>query len=678
MNINKIFSIGLAAIALAACTAEPLRNPDMDKQANLPGAPKDVEDGVVIVKFSAAALPSVEAAAEKFMATKSSEMPTSGIPSVDEIFERINVTGLVRVFPSDKAHEAATKAAGLDRWYEVHFDKSQDLAEASRLLSSVSEISKTQYSNKMYKATATNKIVPFTAQAARPFVKSEFNDPNLFWQWGLINNADQAIATKAVAGMDINVADAWKLTAGDPRVVVAVLDEGVKYTHPDLAANMWTNPKESENGNDDDGNGYVDDIHGYNFVENGPITWDKAVIGIDGSNNGDSGHGTHVAGTIAAVNNNGIGVAGVAGGSGKNDGVRLMSCQIFSGGKSAADAATARAVKYAADNGACIIQCSYGYSSASGGSTMTTDKKFKEFSPLLVEALEYFYKSKNCEALDGGIAIYAAGNDGKLVSSYPGAYSKNISVTAIGPDGLPAAYTNYGPGCNIAAPGGEVSGFSGGAKAGILSTVCSELPDTKDTDYAFLQGTSMACPHVSGVAALGLSYALKIGKKFTRDEYISMMLTSVNDIESAFEGTKQTQGKINLENYKYGKMGTGLIDTYQLFMQIEGTPCLVIPVGTLETITLDKHFGGSAKTLTYDKEVVISSEDKAKLGVEMLRMYNGQLMIKCAKTGTCNVTVSAIAGGSTVGSDTGAGGMRISKKFAIVVRDHCASNGGWL
>ena len=75
-----------------------------------------------------------------------------------------------------------------------------------------------------------------------------------------------------------------------------------------------------------------------------------------------------------------------------------------------------------------------------------------------------------------------------------------------------------------------------------------------------------------------------------------MMLTSVNDIESAFEGTKQTQGKINLENYKYGKMGTGLIDTYQLFMQIEGTPCLVIPVGTLETITLDKHFGGSAKT----------------------------------------------------------------------------------
>ena len=112
MNINKIFSIGLAAIALAACTAEPLRNPDMDKQANLPGSPKDVEDGVVIVKFSAAALPSVEAAAEKFMATKSSEMPTSGIPSVDEIFERINVTGLVRVFPSDKAHDAATKAAG--------------------------------------------------------------------------------------------------------------------------------------------------------------------------------------------------------------------------------------------------------------------------------------------------------------------------------------------------------------------------------------------------------------------------------------------------------------------------------------------------------------------------------------------------------------------------------------
>ena len=116
-----------------------------------------------------------------------------------------------------------------------------------------------------------------------------------------------------MAGADINVADAWKLTAGNPEVIVAIVDEGVKYTHPDLAANMWINPNPSpEYGKQD--------IHGWNFVTDGPISWGQK---------GDSGHGTHVAGTVAAVNNNGIGVCGVAGGTGKGDGVRLMSCHLL-------------------------------------------------------------------------------------------------------------------------------------------------------------------------------------------------------------------------------------------------------------------------------------------------------------------------------------------------------------
>ena len=137
------------------------------------------------------------------------------------------------------------------------------------------------------------------------WLTSDFNDPNLFWQWHYINNADQAIATEAVAGADINVADAWKLTGGNNQVIVAIVDEGVKYTHPDLAANMWTNPEPSEE------YGYQD-IHGYNFADDGPITWDKLEKLPNGQIDGDSSHGTHVAGTVAAVNNNGIGVAGVA------------------------------------------------------------------------------------------------------------------------------------------------------------------------------------------------------------------------------------------------------------------------------------------------------------------------------------------------------------------------------
>lgn len=134
------------------------------------------------------------------------------------------------------------------------------------------------------------------------------------------------------AGADINAQDAWAITAGNPGVVVAIVDQGVKYTHPDLAANMWINTQEKNGatGADDDGNGYIDDIYGYNFVTRGAVSWDREVW-VGGENKGDSGHGTHVAGTVAAVNNNGVGVCGVAGGTGRNDGVKLMSCQIFSG-----------------------------------------------------------------------------------------------------------------------------------------------------------------------------------------------------------------------------------------------------------------------------------------------------------------------------------------------------------
>lgn len=146
-------------------------------------------------------------------------------------------------------------------------------------------------------------------------------------------------------------------------MVVAIVDQGVKYTHPDLAANMWINTQEKNGatGADDDGNGYIDDIYGYNFVTRGAVSWDREVW-VGGENKGDSGHGTHVAGTVAAVNNNGVGVCGVAGGTGRNDGVKLMSCQIFSGNDATSGAITtsAEAIKYAADNGAAIIQCSFG------------------------------------------------------------------------------------------------------------------------------------------------------------------------------------------------------------------------------------------------------------------------------------------------------------------------------
>lgn len=668
MQNTKKFLI-LATLMLAACTSDPFQeSPDAVDQAatiaeaKICNSSENAFKGKLIAKFNDEAIPALEQAASRYAATRSA-MTRSGIESLDEILAAIHVTSIERVFPVGKK-EARTREAGLHKWYILEFDKEQDLDEAARMLAGVAEISKIQFSLER-KKTYDGKVYPFQDAPhgqTRGMVTSDFNDPNLFWQWHYINNADQAIATEAVAGADINVADAWKLTGGNNQVIVAIVDEGVKYTHPDLAANMWTNPEPSEE------YGYQD-IHGYNFADDGPITWDKLEKLPNGQIDGDSSHGTHVAGTVAAVNNNGIGVAGVAGGTGNGDGVRLMSCQVFSGVSNPSDEIISRAIKYAADHGASILQCSYGTSA-----NFTSDRQYEENSPLEIEALRYFMAQNNCAAMDGGLAIYSAGNESKNISNFPGGYSKCISVTSIGPDCLPAYYTCYGQGCNIAAPGGEIVGFSGGERAGVLSTTCSELTGS---DYGYMQGTSMAGPHMSGVAALGLSYALSKGKHYTRDEFISMLLTAVNEIDSRFEGTKSTGAKITLEDYR-GKMGTGLTDAYQLLMQIEGTPCLKVSTNKLELITLTKHFGGSAQDLTY-LDVEMSKEDMDKLGITSApKMYNGQLMIKCTKPGVARIKVSAVGGGTRPGSETIMGGIEISKEFAIIARETGAENGGWL
>lgn len=668
--LNKKNILILAFVLLASCTTDPLReSPDAGAGSGDAAAAKicntsdDAVRGTLIAKFDDDAIPLLEQAAAKYAATRGA-MTRSGIETVDQILARLDVASLERVFPDGGEHEARTRAAGLHKWYVLRFDEVQDLDKAAESLAAVAEIATIQFSVGR-RMTFDGEAYPFEEQArseTRSLIRPEFNDPNLFWQWHYINNADQAIATTARVGADINVAEAWKLCGGDPRVVVAIVDEGVKYTHPDLAANMWINPDPSpEYGNQD--------IHGWNFSENKPVTWDQVVIGAGGKNEGDTGHGTHVAGTVAAINNNGLGVAGVAGGTGRNDGVRLMSCQIFSGKNSSTDLIASRAIKYAADHGASILQCSYGYEGA-----LNSDRIYERSAPLEAEAIRYFLSQNNCPALEGGLVIFAAGNEAKSFSSYPGGYRDCISVTSISPDFLPAPYTCYGPGCNIAAPGGETNGLSGGEKAAVLSTLCSEITGT---DYGYMQGTSMACPHVSGVAALGLSYALAKGKHFTRKEFVSMLLTSVNDIEVWLEGTKTSGGKLNLEKYR-GKMGTGLSDAYQLLMQIEGTPCLKVSTGKLELITLTKHFGGSAQNLTYT-DVAISAEDMRRLGMETApKMYNGQLMIKCTRPGVAHITVKAVGGGNRPGTETIMGGVEIVKKFAVLVRETGAQNGGWL
>ena len=160
-----------------------------------------------------------------------------------------------------------------------------------------------------------------------------------------------------------------------------------------------------------------------------------------------------------------------------------------------------------------------------------------------------------------------------------------------------------------------------------------------------------------------------------------MLLTSVNDIDSRLEGNK---GTMNLDNYK-GKMGIGLIDAYQLLMQLKGTPCLKISTDKVETITLTQYFGGSAADLTYTGVEMVDEfgqpDDDVLVNLGMPTrpvMENGQLRIKCTKPGVGHIKVTAIAGGNRPGSEAILGGMEVTKEFAVIVRDNGASNGGWL
>ena len=459
------------------------------------------------------------------------------------------------------------------------------------------------------------------------------------------------------------------LTTGDRDIIVAVVDEGVCYTHPDLAANIWVNEAE-KNGLpdvDDDNNGYIDDIYGWNFVENGNVSWGKE---------GDTGHGTHCSGSIAAVNNNGVGVSGVAGGSGQKDGVRIMSCQVFSGKAGGKTAITSRAITYAADNGASVISCSWGYNAG----VFMSDTEYRNGNGKANEmeygAIKYFEASVNNCVLDGNVAVFSAGNDAKNFSNYPGALSDIISVSSFGPDYLPAYYTNYGPGCNIVAPGGDYYLKPYNNKSAILST----LPEanSNNTGYGYMQGTSMACPHVSGVVALALSYAKKLGKTFGREEFKQMVVTSANDFDTRLMGTKKgPTSEINLVDYQK-QMGTGSIDAWKLMMKIEGIPSQIVSTGSNQGIDISPYFGTSSTNLTYlGIEVLGDGAEALGLAQEPYIKY-GRLYIHPTKPGACRIKINAIGGGTTTGGESTIGGMECSQTVSIIARPFSNKEGGWL
>ena len=365
--MNRIFkSLALTSVLLAglnACSVEGPGVGDVTEEIKTPLMAEDVVSGELLVRFDA----HVSAVLEKAGLTKSginAPATRSGVLSVDEILSLVDGYEIERVFPVDPSTEDKAREAGLHLWYVVRFSQDAPVDKVAADLAKLGEVSRVAY-NRTLKRASEKKAMPLTAEMVRQLTaaRTAGNDPLYGFQWNLNNDGslqnflEETDVTKFAAGADIRAEGAWAKCSGRPEIIVAVLDEGVDVTHPDLAASMWVNEGEVFGSVEDaDGNGYAGDRHGYNFV--------KATGKITVNDKYDSGHGSHVAGAIAARNNNGVGIKSIAGGDGTPDsGVRIMSCQIFSGLYVGTLLDEVRAIKYAADNGAVILQCSWGYTS---------------------------------------------------------------------------------------------------------------------------------------------------------------------------------------------------------------------------------------------------------------------------------------------------------------------------
>ena len=694
---KKFFYIAMVALALTGCSdsLSTIGSSDGNSEITIPA---DAEAGELLIKFSPEMSDILDQA--QLSKTRAGMATRSGIPSTDEVLDILGSYSFERVFPVDANTEARTREAGLHLWYTVKFNKGTDLKAAAERLKQLGEISKVQTNGRIKRAYNTDSKRIYLSDKAlqqkstRAAAEGEPNDPGFASQWhyrnlgeghyGFENLNNNHVGAKA--GCDVNALEAWKTCTGDPSIIVAILDEGVMYTHPDLAANMWCNPGESVQGaqTDGDGNGYEGDLHGYNFVtESGDITWTDA---------NDSGHGTHVAGTIAAVNNNGKGVCGVAGGDGTpNSGVKIMSCQVFSGQNSVTLAGEARAIKYAADNGAVILQCSWGYNSSESsiinGYTPgpATEKEWAETYPLEKEALDYFINNAGSPngVIDGGIPVFAAGNEYAGNPAFPGAYSKCVCVSSVAADFTPACYTDFGSLVTLSAPGGDLEYYSKigeqedeywaetttEQKGAVLST----LIQNGKPAYGYMEGTSMACPHVSGVAALGLAYAVKQNRHYRAADFVALMKKSVKKLDGYYENGATKTYYMNhttvgaspeiVQLSKYiGKMGAGLIDAAQLLNNIKNKelssdmklPNVYVGIEKTYTLNLAPYFEGQTEGFSCS-------------------VANGSVALASVDGKT--LTVKGLAAGSTSLTVTAADGT--SQTVVVTVRKS-AGNNGWM
>ncbi|MFY7900352.1 MAG: S8 family serine peptidase, partial [Chitinophagaceae bacterium] len=367
------------------------------------------------------------------------------------------------------------KSWGFNRWFEIEFDSSF----------SVKDVVKT------YQQTGIFEIV-------EPVYKTELigateyipNDPFFSQQWHFKNTGQGG----GIVGKDIELTKAWEIEKGKPSVLISIHDNALQLDHVDLAQNIAVGTS-------------------YNFTDNSP----NLTL--------NSGHGTFCAGIFGAVNNNNIGISSIAGGNGNsNSGIRIMSCQTFSRTR---NTGFAESFIYAADNGAAISSNSWGY------------VDFDVYNVAVLDAIDYFCDNGGGGVMQGGLVVFAAGNNGLNKKIYPGAYERVICVAASNNKDEKANYSNFGDWVDITAPGGEFSGATG-----VLSL-------NNFDGYSSSGGTSNACPQVVGVA--GLVTSILSGR------------TSASDVRDILLSTVDNHYSSN-QNYM-GLLGSGRLNAYKAVLK---------------------------------------------------------------------------------------------------------------